>query len=55
MEYRVKSRFTLFRTPYGNVVYVVSKAAYFLGIKYWKPMRLFWQKEEADKFLKTLK
>lgn len=62
MEYRVKSRFTFFRTPwfaigctYGNTVYVVSKAVYFLGFKYWKPVRLFWEKEEADKFLKTLK
>jgi len=55
MEYRIKSRFTLFRTPYGNIVYVVSKSSYFLGFKYWKPMRLFWEKKEAEEFLKTLK
>lgn len=53
-KYKISSRFTFIRTPYGNIVYIVKQRTSFYFIKYWKPLRLFWQRKDAEEFLKTL-
>jgi len=54
-KYKISCRYTFTATPYGNTVYVVKQLVSFLFIKYWKSLRVFWQREEAEEFLKTLK
>ncbi len=53
-KYKVNCRYTFTSTPYGNTVYVVKQMVSFLSITYWKSLRVFWQRKEADEFLKTL-
>ncbi len=54
-KYKITPRSTFVRTPYGNVVYIVKQRVSFYFINYWKPLRVFWQRKEAEEFLKTLK